>query len=53
MTREELRAILEAIGANIVYIDNNSIEIDSMSSYGGIEFNFDSNGNLRDISSYD
>lgn len=52
MTREELRRILEAIGANIVYTDNNSIEIDSMSSYGGIDFSFDDNGNLIDISSY-
>ena len=53
MTKEELKRILETIKANIVYVDNNSIEIDSMSSYGGISFNFDNEGNLIDISSYE
>ena len=53
MTREQVREMLTAIGARIVFDDEMSIEIDSMTSYGCVEFAFDERGILRSINSFE
>lgn len=53
MTRKEILNMIESINQTVLYESEKSIEVKPYSTYGGIVFDFDENGILTSIDTFE